>query len=183
MKYTPLELPGVWLIEPVRHGDARGYFCETFRADRFEEATGIAPAFVQDNESVSSRGVVRGLHYQAGDAAQAKLVRVTAGEIVDVAVDMRRSSPTFGRHIAVRLSAKDGRQLYIPRGFAHGFAVLSETAQFQYKVDNYYCPEAERTLRFDDPSAGVEWPLAPEDMILSSKDLAGRAFADCDFFD
>ena len=106
MKYTPLELPGVWLIESVRHGDARGYFCETFRADRFEEATGIAPAFVQDNESVSSRGVVRGLHYQAGDAAQAKLVRVTAGEIVDVAVDMRRTSPTFGRHIAVRLSAK-----------------------------------------------------------------------------
>ena len=183
MKYTPLELPGVWLIEPVRHGDARGYFCETFRADTLESATGIRAAFVQDNESVSSRGVVRGLHYQSGDAAQAKLVRVTAGEIVDVAVDMRRSSPTFGRHIAVPLSAADGRQLYIPRGFAHGFAVLSDTAQFQYKVDNYYCPEAERSLRFDDPTVGVAWPLAKEDMLLSPKDLAGRNFADCDFFD
>ena len=181
MKYTPLELPGVWLIEPVRHGDARGYFCETFRRDEFEKHT--RAAFVQDNESVSSRGVVRGLHYQSGDAAQAKLVRVTAGEIVDVAVDMRRSSPTFGRHIAVPLSAADGRQLYIPRGFAHGFAVLSDTAQFQYKVDNYYCPEAERSLRFDDPTVGVAWPLAKEDMLLSPKDLAGRNFADCDFFD
>lgn len=114
MKYTPLALEGVWLIEPQRHGDSRGYFCETFRADSFEAATGIRPNFVQDNESVSRRGVVRGLHYQAGEASQAKLVRVTSGCIVDVAVDLRRSSPTFGRHICVELSADNGCQLYIP---------------------------------------------------------------------
>ena len=183
MKYTPLALEGVWLIEPQRHGDSRGYFCETFRADSFEAATGIRPNFVQDNESVSRRGVVRGLHYQAGEASQAKLVRVTSGCIVDVAVDLRRSSPTFGRHICVELSADNGCQLYIPRGFAHGFAVLSESAQFQYKVDNYYNPAAERSLRFDDPTVGVEWPVAESDMILSAKDLAGHAFADCDLFD
>lgn len=183
MKYTPLALEGVWLIEPQRHGDSRGYFCETFRADSFEAATGIRPNFVQDNESVSRRGVVRGLHYQAGEASQAKLVRVTSGCIVDVAVDLRRSSPTFGRHICVELSADNGCQLYIPRGFAHGFAVLSESAQFQYKVDNYYNPAEERSLRFDDPTVGVEWPVAEPDMILSAKDLAGRAFADCDLFD
>jgi len=183
MKFTPMPLPGVWLIEPVRHGDARGYFCETFRTDNFEAATGIRAAFVQDNESMSHRGVVRGLHYQAGEASQAKLVRVTVGEIVDVAVDLRRSSPTFGKYITALLSAENGHQLYIPRGFAHGFAVLSETAQFQYKVDNYYCPEAERSLRFDDPAVGVEWPIAKKDMILSPKDLAGRDFADCDFFE
>lgn len=132
---------------------------------------------------MSRRGVVRGLHYQAGAASQAKLVRVTAGTIVDIAVDLRKSSPTFGRHIAVELSAENGRQLYIPRGFAHGFAVLSESAQFQYKVDNYYCPEAERILRFDDPTAGVVWPIPETEMILSPKDLAGSSFADCEFFD
>lgn len=183
MTYTPLHIDGVWLIEPQRHGDERGYFCETFRADSFLEATGIRPEFVQDNESVSRRGVVRGLHYQAGDASQAKLVRVTAGRIVDIAVDLRRSSRTFGQHVAVELSAENGRQLYIPRGFAHGFAVLSDTAQFQYKVDNYYCPQAERSLRFDDPTVGVRWPLSRQEMILSPKDLQGRDFADCDFFE
>lgn len=182
MKFTQLDMPGVWLIEPVRHGDARGYFCETFRADLFRAATGIDPQFVQENESMSRRGVVRGLHYQKSSAAQAKLVRVAQGTIVDVAVDLRRSSPTFGRYIAVELSDANARQLYVPRGFAHGFAVLSDTARFLYKVDNYYCPEAECTLRYDDPSVGVAWPVAPDEMILSPKDLTGLKWQECDFF-
>lgn len=182
MKFSSTELAGVWLIEPVRHYDQRGYFCETFRSDLFEQATGIKPRFVQENESVSARHVVRGLHYQAGAAAQAKLVRVSEGAIVDVAVDLRHDSPTYGRHICVELSADNGRQLYIPRGLAHGFAVLSETARFQYKTDNYYCPEAERTLRLDDATVGVAWPVARESMILSAKDLAGLAWAECEKF-
>lgn len=183
MKFTPLQLHGVWLIEPVRHGDARGYFCETFRADLFEAATGLRPDFVQDNESMSHRGVVRGLHYQAGPHSQAKLVRVVEGSIVDIAVDLRRSSPTFGRHITVPLSAESGRQLFIPRGFAHGFAVLSPTARFLYKTDNYYWPYAERCIRFDDPAIGVVWPLAADEMLLSPKDLAGAAFNDSELFE
>ncbi|MDE6611785.1 MAG: dTDP-4-dehydrorhamnose 3,5-epimerase [Muribaculaceae bacterium] len=174
MKFSTTELEGVWLIEPERHRDRRGYFCETFRADLFEAATGVRPCFVQENESQSCRNVVRGLHYQAGDAAQAKLVRVSEGAIVDVAVDLRPGSPTYGRHICVELSEENGRQLYIPRGFAHGFAVLSESARFQYKTDNYYCPEAERTIRPDDATIGVAWPIPKADMILSEKDLAGK---------
>ena len=183
MKFTETDIEGVYLIEPVRHSDARGYFCETFRLDRFDAAIGRHIDFVQENESLSSRGVVRGLHYQAGDAAQAKLVRVSEGRIVDVAVDLRRSSPTFGRYICVELSADDGRQLFIPRGFAHGFAVLSEQARFQYKVDNYYCPEAERTLRLDDPELAIEWPFAENEMILSPKDRAGLSWQECEKFD
>lgn len=183
MKFTPLDLQGLWLIEPVRHTDARGYFCETFRLDLFTAATGITAPFVQENESMSARGVVRGLHYQAADASQAKLVRVSEGCIVDVAVDLRKNSPTYGRHICVELSAKNGRQLYIPRGFAHGFAVLSDHARFQYKVDNYYCREAERTLRLDDPALAIAWPIPKTDMILSEKDAAGLSWADCEKFD
>ena len=183
MKFIPTELEGVWLIEPVRHRDTRGYFCETFRRDLFEKATGLRPDFVQENESLSSQGVVRGLHYQAGSAAQAKLVRVSEGTIVDVAVDLRRSSPTYGRHICVELSADNGRQLFIPRGFAHGFAVLSPLARFQYKVDNVYCPEAERTLRLDDKEVNVKWPLDRSAMILSPKDEAGLCWEDCEKFD
>lgn len=183
MKYTRLDLEGVWLMEPVRYGDARGYFCETFRARDFLDATGLCSDFVQDNESLSRRGVVRGLHYQLGEHSQGKYVRVTAGRIVDVVVDIRRSSPTFGRHVAVELSADNGLQLFIPRGFAHGFAVLSETAKFEYKTDNYYCPEAERCIRFDDPDLAIEWPLKREEMILSDKDLAGTAFADAEVYD
>ena len=183
MKLTPTDLCGVWLIEPLRHYDSRGYFCETFRSDVFERATGLRADFVQDNESVSVRGVVRGLHYQAGAASQAKLVRVSEGAIVDVAVDLRRSSPTFGRHIAVELSAENGRSLYIPRGFAHGFAVLSERAKFQYRVDNYYCPEAERTLNLHAPELGIKWPVEASAMILSPKDAAGLSWDDCEKFD
>lgn len=180
MKFTATDIEGVWLMEPVRHADSRGYFCETYRSDEFRAATGIDPVFVQENESESSYGVVRGLHFQAGAAAQAKLVRVALGTIVDVAVDLRRGSPTFGRHIAVELSHENGLQLYIPRGFAHGFAVLSPRARFLYKVDNYYCPEAERTLRFDDPAVGVKWPLEAQKMILSPKDLRGVSLAELD---
>ena len=183
MKFIATSLQGVWIIEPRRHGDARGYFCETFREDLFEAATGCRPHFLHVNESVSCRGVVRGLHYQAGDASQAKLVRVTEGSIVDVAVDLRRSSPTFGRHIMVELDAESGRQLYIPRGFAHGFAVLSERARFLYKVDNYYCPSAERSVRFDDPAIGVCWPLALSEMVLSEKDASAPSLGECELFD
>lgn len=180
MKFTPTEIEGVWLIEPVRHADSRGYFCETFRSDEFRAATGIEPDFVQENESESCFGVVRGLHFQAGDAAQAKLVRVAAGTIVDVAVDLRPGSSTFGKYIAVELSHENGRQLYIPRGFAHGFAVLSPRARFLYKVDNYYCPAAERTLRFDDPAVAVKWPVKSDKMILSPKDMKGLSLTELD---
>ncbi|MCF0219062.1 MAG: dTDP-4-dehydrorhamnose 3,5-epimerase [Muribaculaceae bacterium] len=177
MKFTPLELQGVWLIEPVRYGDSRGYFCETWKQDLFEQHVGKV-CFVQDNESVSAYGVVRGLHFQRGEAAQAKLVRVSRGAVVDVIVDLRHGSPTYGRHLAVELSADNGRQLFVPRGFAHGFAVVSrdEVAQFQYKVDNTYCPEAEMTVPFNDADLAIAWPISVEDMLLSEKDLRGTPF-------
>lgn len=182
MNFTATEFEGVWIIDPERHTDPRGYFCETYRADLFEKATGIRPDFVQDNESESVRGVVRGLHYQAGPYAQAKLVRVVHGEILDVALDLRKKSPTFGRHLAVRLSAENGRQVYIPRGFAHGFAVLSDRARFLYKTDNYYCPQAERTILFNDTTLAIDWQVPLTQMLLSPKDLAGRLFAEAETF-
>ena len=182
MEILPGTLTDTLIIKPVRYVDARGYFCETFRADEFDLAAGRHVDFVQENESLSSRGVVRGLHFQAGEHAQAKLVRVSEGRIVDVVVDLRRHSPTFGRHMCIELSSDDGLMLFVPRGFAHGFAVLSDVARFQYKVDNYYCPAAERTLRFDDPALGIDWPLGRADMILSSKDLKGSSWADTEKF-
>ena len=145
MKFIEQEIKGVYIIEPDRYGDSRGYFCEVFKKDEFIRNVGDIE-FIQDNESVSSFGVLRGLHFQRGEFAQAKLVRVSCGCVLDVAVDLRSGSPTFGRHVAVELSADNGRQLFIPRGFAHGFVVLSETAQFQYKVDNAYAPKSECTL-------------------------------------
>ena len=172
MKFIQQPIEGVWLIEPVRHGDDRGYFAETFRADLFEKHVGRVD-FVQDNESMSRRGVMRGLHFQRGEWSQAKLVRVTCGEIVDIVVDLRLGSPTFGRHVMARLSAADGRQLYMPRGMAHGFVVLSDEAQFQYKVDNYYAPQSEMTLLYDDPELGIEYPLPADELILSPKDKLG----------
>lgn len=181
MEFSETSLSGVFLITPVRHGDSRGYFCETFRQDEFDRHIGHV-VFVQDNESRSRRGVARGLHYQAGDASQAKLVRVTEGTVIDYAVDLRRSSPTFGRHIEVELSDGNGRQLFIPRGFAHGFVVMSETAVFQYKVDNPYCPAAERCIRFDDPELGVIFPELPGPLLFSEKDMRGLAFADAEKF-
>lgn len=174
MKYIPTDIEGVWIVEPRRFDDARGYFMETFKLAEFRDAIGRPElTFVQDNESMSSRGVLRGLHLQLGASSQAKLVRVSRGRVLDVAVDLRKDSPTFGRHVAVELSQDNARQLFIPRHFAHGFVVLSETAQFQYKVDNLYDPSSEATLRFDDPALSIDWGISSSEMILSPKDLKG----------
>ena len=181
MEFKELDIKGVWLIEPKRFGDARGYFCETFKLSEFESHIGKVE-FVQDNESLSTRGVLRGLHFQRGEWSQAKLVRVSQGRVLDVAVDLRGGSPTYGQHVAVELSRDNGRQMFIPRGFAHGFVVLSDEAQFQYKVDNVYAPQSEATLRFDDHALGIEWPIAKEEMKLSEKDLRGMAFAEVEPF-
>ena len=175
MTFTELEIKGVWLIEPKRFGDNRGYFCETFKLEEFESNVGKIN-FVQDNESMSTYGVLRGLHFQRGKWSQAKLVRVSQGRVLDVAVDLRRGSSTYGRHVAVELSQENAHQLFIPRGFAHGFVVLSETAQFQYKVDNVYAPQSEATLRFDDEALGIDWRVPHSDMKLSEKDMRGLSF-------
>lgn len=172
MNFIEQVIKGVWVIEPKRFGDSRGYFSEVFKQGDFDAHVGHVD-FVQDNESFSSRGVVRGLHFQRGEWSQAKLVRVSQGAVLDVAVDLRQGSPTWGKHIAVELSAETGRQLFIPRGFAHGFAVLTDVAQFQYKVDNIYAPQSEATLRFNDPALAIDWRIDPADMILSQKDLNG----------
>ena len=172
MTFTEQNIKGVWIIEPVRHGDARGYFMESFKKAEFQAHVGEVE-FVQDNESVSTRGVLRGLHFQRNEWAQAKLVRVSRGRVIDVIVDIRKDSPTFGQHLAVELSEDNCRQLFVPRGMAHGFIVLSDIAQFQYKVDNVYAPQAEATLRFDDPVLGIEWPLPANELNLSEKDSHG----------
>ena len=172
MEYIKTEIEGLWQIQPKRYGDERGYFTETFKLEEFQAHVG-AVEFVQDNESFSTRGVLRGLHFQQGEWSQAKLVRVSQGRVLDVAVDLRGGSPTFGRHVAVELSAEKGNQLFIPRGFAHGFVVLSDVAQFQYKVDNVYAPHSEATLAFDDPALGIDWQIPAEEMLLSEKDKRG----------
>lgn len=172
MEFVETEIKGVWMITPVRYGDERGYFSEVWREDEFVRHIGLVH-FVQDNESVSRRGVLRGLHFQAGEYSQAKLVRVSRGTVLDVVVDLRQDSPTYGRHVSVELTANSGRQLFVPRGFAHGFVVLSDDAQFQYKVDNVYAPQSECTLRFDDPALGIDWVLPREELILSAKDRRG----------
>lgn len=169
MKVIPTAIEGVVVIEPQLFGDARGYFTESYSAARFDAAVRRVH-FVQDNESRSRRGVVRGLHFQRGRHAQSKLVRVVEGRVLDVAVDIRRGSPTFGRHVAVELTGENHRQLFIPRGFAHGFAVLSPTALFQYKCDNSYAPDAEGAIAWDDPDLAIDWRIAPEEAILSAKD-------------
>ncbi len=177
MEFIEQYIKGVWVITPKRFGDARGYFSEVFKKTEF--FAHVEPVeFLQDNESFSSYGVLRGLHFQKGKFAQAKLVRVSRGKVLDVAVDLRAGSPTFGRHVAVELSASEGTQLFIPRGFAHGFVVLSEEAQFQYKVDNVYAPQSEATLRFDDPELGIDWRVAREQMLLSDKDTRGMSLSD-----
>lgn len=170
MKVINTDIPGLLILEPVIHGDARGYFFEAFNQMDFDEAVGMHVTFVQDNESKSSYGVLRGLHFQKGDHAQAKLVRVVSGRVLDVAVDMRPGSPTFGRHVSVELTGENHRMFFIPRGFAHGFSVLSEEAVFQYKCDNYYCPESEGGIAWDDPSLGIDWQLPAEAVKLSDKD-------------
>lgn len=177
MNFKQLEIEGVWLIEPKRFGDARGYFMESFKKEEFQAHVGPVE-FVQDNESFSSRGVLRGLHFQRGEWSQAKLVRVSRGAVLDVVVDLRGGSPTYGRHVAVELTAENALQLYMPRGMAHGFVVLSDVAQFQYKVDNIYAPQSEATLRFDDPALAIDWRIAPEEMLLSEKDLKGMPLSE-----
>lgn len=178
MKFTPQAIADVVLIEPVVHGDERGYFSETFRQDKFEEAIGYRVDFCQDNESKSTKGVLRGLHFQRPPFAQSKLVRVIDGEVLDVAVDIRQGSPTFGQHVAVILNSQNKHQLFVPRGFAHGFVVLSETATFTYKVDNYYSPESDRGLAFDDPSLNIDWRLPIKQLQLSEKDKKQPKLAD-----
>jgi len=175
MDYKELEIPGVWLIRPRRFGDARGYFMESFKLDEFQSHVGHVD-FVQDNESFSTRGVLRGLHFQKGEFSQAKLVRVSQGRVLDVAVDLREGSPTFGRHVAIELSQENALQLFLPRGMAHGFVVLSDVAQFQYKVDNRYAPESEATLMFNDPVLGIDWKLEERELKLSEKDTRGLPF-------
>ena len=172
MNYIKTEIPDVWVCEPKVFADARGYFMETWRASDFNEHIGHEVNFVQDNQSMSSRGVLRGLHFQKGEFSQAKLVRVLQGTVVDVAVDLRQASPTVGKYVMVELSAENKRQLFIPRGFAHGFQVLSDTAVFTYKVDNIYAPQAECSIRYDDPKIGIAWPITnPQELLLSEKDL------------
>lgn len=171
MEYIKTKIDGVWILEPRVFEDARGYFMETWREEDFNRAIGNEVRFVQDNQSKSSRGVLRGLHFQKGDASQAKLVRVLQGCVVDVAVDLRKSSPTFGQYVMVELSEDNKRQLFIPRGFAHGFQVLSDTAVFTYKVDNRYAPETECSIRYDDPTIGIDWPIKGDGVVLSEKDL------------
>ncbi len=177
MNFIEQDIKGVWVIEPLRFGDKRGYFSEVFKQAEFEAHVGHV-GFIQDNESFSRKGVLRGLHFQRGEWSQAKLVRVSQGAVLDVAVDLREGSPTWGHHVAIVLDAESGRQLFIPRGFAHGFAVLSDVAQFQYKVDNIYAPDSEATLRWDEPALGIDWVIKPEEMILSEKDTHGRPLAD-----
>ncbi len=178
MKFTPQSIADVILIEPTVHGDDRGYFMETFRQDLFEEVLGCQVNFVQDNESKSTKGVLRGLHYQLPPYAQAKLVRVIEGSVLDVAVDVRKSSPTFGQHVAVELTAENKHQLFVPHGFAHGFVVLSDSAVFAYKVDNYYAPEHDRGIVFDDARLRIDWQLPIEVLQLSDKDKLHPVLSD-----
>lgn len=170
MKIQRTDIEGVLVIEPRVFGDERGYFFESFNERDFESATGLDVKFVQDNESCSKRGVLRGLHFQKEPYAQAKLVRVVRGRVLDVAVDIRPVSPTFGRYVATELSAENHRQMFIPKGFAHGYVVLEDDTVFQYKCDEYYHPEAEGGIAWNEPEIGIEWPLAESEITLSDKD-------------
>lgn len=181
MKVIPSAIPDLLIIEPRVFGDARGFFLESFNARRFAEATGLAVNFVQDNHSRSTQGVLRGLHYQI-QQPQGKLVRASQGRVLDIAVDLRKSSPHLGRWVAVELSADNQRQLWIPPGFAHGFLVLSPSADFQYKTTDYYTPEHERCIRWDDPQLGIDWQLSGTTPSLSMKDTQGALFKDAELF-
>ena len=181
MDYIKTEIDGVWIIQPKVFNDARGYFFEAWKKEEFEQHVGRVD-FIQDNESKSSYGVLRGLHYQKGDFSQAKLVRVIKGRVVDVAVDIRRNSPTFGKHVMVELSDENKRQFFIPRGFAHGFLVLSDEAVFTYKVDNPYAPQSEESIRFDDPDLAIQWPIDAKDVLTSAKDLDALSLKDAELF-
>lgn len=181
MKVITTALPEVLILEPQVFGDERGFFYESFNARRFAEATGVTREFVQDNHSRSARGVLRGLHYQLRQA-QGKLVRVSAGEVYDVAVDVRRSSANFGKWVGVHLSAENKRQLWVPEGFAHGFLVLSEYAEFLYKTTDYYAPAHERCIHWDDPQLAIDWPLEGLTPQLSAKDQQGLSLGEAETF-
>lgn len=180
MQIQTTAIPDILIIEPTVFGDDRGFFYESFNQKRFAELTGINPNFVQDNHSKSAKGVLRGLHYQI-QQTQGKLVRVTAGEVFDVTVDLRKSSPTFGKWVGVTLSAENKRQLWVPEGFAHGFVVISDTAEFLYKTTDYWASEFERSILWNDPAIGIEWPLDGEPL-LSGKDKVGALLADAEVF-
>ena len=182
MEFKKTAIEGVYVIEPRVFNDARGYFFEAWKKEEFEKHIGKIE-FVQDNESKSSYGVLRGLHYQKGDASQAKLVRVIKGKVLDVAVDIRKSSPTFGKYVMVELSDENKRQFFIPRGFAHGFLVLSDEAIFTYKVDNPYAPQADAGIRWNDPDVGIEWPIDSKEVQTSEKDLKQPFLKDAEVFE
>lgn len=182
MDFKETSIKGVYVIEPRVFNDARGYFFEAWKQAEFNEHIGKVD-FIQDNESKSTFGVLRGLHYQKGQYSQAKLVRVIKGRVLDVAVDIRRSSPTFGQHVMVELSDDNKRQLFIPRGFAHGFLVLSDEAVFTYKVDNVYAPQAEAGICWNDPALGIEWPIDRSQVLTSEKDLKAPRMSEAELFD
>jgi dTDP-4-dehydrorhamnose 3,5-epimerase len=182
MEYKETAIKGVFIIEPKVFEDARGYFFEAWKQAEFEAHVGPVK-FVQDNESKSSFGVLRGLHYQKGDKAQAKLVRVIKGKVLDVAVDIRKSSPTFGQHVMVELSEENKRQFFIPRGFAHGFLVMSDEAIFTYKVDNVYAPQADAGIRWNDEQLGIKWPIDPSKVLTSEKDLKQPLLSEAELFE
>lgn len=182
MEYLKTEIAGVYVIEPRVFSDARGYFMEAWKQEEFNRHIGRVD-FIQDNESKSTFGVLRGLHYQKGELSQAKLVRVINGRVVDVAVDLRKSSATFGKHVMVELSEDNKRQFFIPRGFAHGFLVLSDEAIFTYKVDNPYAPQAEAGIRWDDPDLGIAWPIDARQVVTSEKDLRQSLLKDAEVFE
>jgi len=183
MNFVRTKIPDVVIVEPEVHGDERGYFVETFRADKLEAFLGYSIDFCQDNESRSSRGVLRGLHYQLHPDSQTKLVRVIEGKVLDVAVDIRKGSPTFGKYISVELSGENKRQLLVPKGFAHGFVVLEDDTVFAYKVDSYYSPENDRGIAFDDPAIGIDWQIDKTLLKLSDKDTRQPLLKDADLFD
>ena len=182
MKFKRLEIPDVILCEPEVFGDDRGYFTENFRKDKLDDFLGYSIDFCQDNESKSSYGVLRGLHYQMSPYSQTKLVRSVKGSILDVAVDLRKGSPFFGKYISVKLTEENKKQLLVPRGFAHGFVVLSDEAIFSYKVDNYYVPNSDRGIRFDDDFLGIDWEINPSEIKLSDKDSNLPLFKDAEYF-
>ena len=182
MKFTKLEIPDVILIEPLGHDDDRGCFTETYRQNELDEYLGRSLNFCQENETKSSYGVLRGLHYQLNPHAQTKLVRVTQGAVLDVVVDLRKDSPNFGKHLSVELSEDNKRQLLIPDGFAHGFVVLIDNTKFLYRVDNYYNPESERGIAFNDPDLGIDWKLNQNDLKLSIKDSNLPLFSKAEYF-
>ena len=184
VEFIPQNISDILVIKPKVHGDERGSFTEAFRQDKLEDALGYKVDFVQDNESKSFKGVLRGLHFQLAPYAQSKLVRVIEGSVLDVAVDIRRGSPSFGKHVAVELSGVNRKQTFIPRGFAHGFVVLTDTATFAYKVDNYYSPEYDRGLAFDDMDLNIDWQLTKQQLLLSDKDTQYPRLTELtDYFD